>query len=73
MCSKEHTEHVLARNFDYINFSLLWQPFPVTIALIKVKLIPDFYTWVIRLINQLAEIGENNFLFWASEGAKLIP
>ena len=38
----------------------------VAIATVKVKLIPDFYTWAIVLINLIAEIGENQFLFFAS-------
>ena len=36
---------------------------------------PEFYTWVIVLINQLEEIGEKRctFQILAPEGAKLAP
>ena len=31
---------------------------------------PEFYTWVILLLNQSEEVGEK---FWAPEGTKLAP
>ena len=37
----------------------------ITIATVKVKLIPDLYTWVSVLINQSEEIGEKQFLFFS--------
>ena len=35
----------------------------VTIATVKVKYMPDIYTWIILLINQSDEIGENQLQF----------
>ena len=35
---------------------------------------PEFYTWTILLINQLAEIGEKQLsVFWLQRGAKFAP
>ena len=58
----------------YVNFSVkfapkwslsCYQPISaaifVTIATIKVQLIPDIYIWAIDLINQYEEIGEKQF------------
>ena len=40
-------------------------PIFVTIATVIVKLIADFYTWVIVLINHQEEFGESEFHFLA--------
>ena len=40
----------------------------VTIAMVKVKIIQDFYTLVIVLINLQEEIGENQFLYFSLIG-----
>ena len=46
----------------------------VTIATVKVKQKPDFYTKVILLINQSEEIGEKHFcLVLGSRGGKISP
>ena len=43
----------------------------VTIAMVKVKLIPDCYTWAIVLISHYEENGENRkYYFLASKGTK---
>ena len=45
-----------------------------TIVTVKVKLIPDFYTWAIFLINYQEEIGEKQFFFFLSQmGVKIAP
>ena len=47
----------------------------VTIATIKVNLMPDFYNWTFVLINLPEEVGEKQFLFFVliegRGGAKL--
>ena len=41
----------------------------VTIATVKGKLMPEFYTWTILLIYQLVEIGEKQLsFFWLQMG-----
>ena len=40
----------------------------VTIATVKIKLISDFYTWVIALINQKEEFGEKRISFFGLIG-----
>ena len=42
----------------------------VIIAMVKVKLIPDFYTLAIVLINQREEIGKKKLIFCIIEGPK---
>ena len=37
----------------------------VTIATVKVKLIPDFYTWAIVLINLYKDFAEKQILFFS--------
>ena len=47
--------------------------FQVTIAIVKVKLIPDIYTWAILLTNQLKEIAlvkETYFLVECVDGGR---
>ena len=45
----------------------------VTMVLVKVKLIPDFYTWAIVLIKQEEEIVEKQLLFLASWRTEISP
>ena len=56
-----------AKNGHFSIFPLILVAIFVTIAMVKVKLIPDFYTWINVLINQYEKNGEkNNFYFLAS-------
>ena len=56
-----------AKNGHFSIFQSILVAIFVTIAMVKVKLIPDFYTWTTVLINQYEKIGEkNNFYFFAS-------
>ena len=45
----------------------------VTIAMVKLILMPEFNIWVILLINQLDEIDERQHSVLAPEWAKFAP
>ena len=51
-------------------FQLILAAIFVTIATVKVKSIPEFYTSAIALINFLKEITEKQFLFLTSKGGQ---
>ena len=59
---------ILLQNGHFPIFSLFWRPFFVTIATVKIKVILDFYTLVIVLINYLEQIGEKQFLYFSPIG-----
>ena len=45
----------------------------MTIAMVKVKLIPDIYPWAIVLINELEESAEKQFLTsWGGQNSLLM-
>ena len=60
-----------------IMVTFLFQPILVdifvTIVMVKVKLIPDVYTWAIDLITNKKKLVKNNFYFFASSGGKIAP
>ena len=45
----------------------------VTRATVKVKLIPDFYTWAFVLTNQYEEIDEKQLLFFGLKARSSLP
>ena len=49
-------------------FLLILAAIFVTIATVKVKSIPEFYTSAIALINYLKEISEKQFVFFDLKG-----
>ena len=54
------------------NYSILPSIF-VTIATVKVKLISEFYTWVIPVIKQLDKICEKQLSVFGSRGGRICP
>ena len=59
----------LLQNGQFSIFSLFWRHF-ATIATVKVKLIPEFYTLAIALINYLQETTEKQLLFFDLKGGQ---
>ena len=55
---------------DFIYFKPVLTAIFVTIATIKFKLMQDFYTWAIVLINQKEEIGEKQLLVFGIIGGQ---
>ena len=45
----------------------------VTIATVKVKLMSDFYTWVVLRMNQSEENGEKQLSDFGSRGGQISP
>ena len=45
----------------------------VTMATVKVELMPDFYAWFVVLNNQLEVNGEKQLSVFGSKGVKLAP
>ena len=59
----------MIENGHFPIFSLSLVAIIVTIAMVKVKLIPNFYTWAIVLINQ----SEKQLLFFGLIGGQTSP
>ena len=62
----------MAQNGNFPILNLFGGQF-VSMTMVSVELMPDFYTWVILLTNQSEEIGEKQISVLAPEGAKLTP
>ena len=60
-------------NWQFLYFKHISSAFFVTIATVKVRKKPGYYTWVILLINPLDGIMKHNFQFLAQNGAKFCP
>ena len=43
------------------------------IATSESKIMPEFYTWTILLINQSDEIGEKQLSVFGSRGGQIVP
>ena len=53
----------LLQNGQFPVFNIFLAAIIVTIAMVKVELIPDFYTWVIVLKTNKKRLMKNNFDF----------
>ena len=54
----------------FVYFQPIFVAIHVTIATIKVNLMPDFYNWTIVIINLPEEVGEKQFLFFVLIGGR---
>ena len=61
----------LLQNGHFSFFSLVLVAIFVTIAMVKVELMSDFYSWIIVLINLYEAICEKLFLIFSLIGGKI--
>ena len=59
--------------WQFLYFKPILAAIFVTIATVKVKYMPELYTWVILLINQLDDFGEKQLAVLGTRGGQISP